>query len=445
MSESTSTALLTRLARCADDILAVNRSTTGTEELRLLARGIEAQLIRLGYAQLLAFAELDQRNIVGDLMLRGLPEFIMAELRCTRPAAKAKGAAIERLCPKNSLTGGVLEPAQPKTAAAVAAGEINFEHAGVITTVIQSLPDEVQATRGAEIEATLAELARMEDPRSLKLLADRIAAHLDPDGTPPAEVDRRQHSRRRLLLWSNADGSADLSATLTPACRAIWQAVLTPLAAERPDDALGADTRTQAQRMHDAFEEAGRRLLAAGELPEMAGLPSSLIVTIDLHDLESRIGSATTHHGGTLSVDEALRIAADGALIPAVLGGTGEIIDFGRGRRLASRGQRRALFARDRGCTFPGCPKPAAESEVHHGTEWVKGGRTDVGSLAIVCGYHNNEAPKQGWQTVMVDGIPHWRPPSWRDPEQRPRRNYLHHPELIPIGQPPADDADQDP
>jgi uncharacterized protein DUF222 len=221
--------------------------------------------------------------------------------------------------------------------------------------------------------------------------------------------------------------------------------VLTPLAAERPDDALRPDTRTQAQRMHDAFEEAGRRLLAAGKLPETAGLPSSLIVTIDLHDLESRIGSATTHHGGTLSVDEALRIAADGALIPAVLGGTGEIIDFGRGRRLASRGQRRALFARDRGCTFPGCPKPAAESEVHHATEWVKGGRTDVGSLAIVCGYHNNEAPKQGWQTVMIDGIPHWRPPSWRDPEQRPRRNYLHHPELISTRQPSADDAEADP
>lgn len=197
--------------------------------------------------------------------------------------------------------------------------------------------------------------------------------------------------------------------------------------------------------MHDAFEEAGRRLLATGELPETAGLPSSLIVTIDLCDLESRIGIATTHHGGTLSVDEALRIAADGALIPAVLGDTGEIIDFGRGRRLASRGQRRALFARDRGCTFPGCSKSAAQSEVHHATEWIKGGRTDVASLAIVCGYHNNEAPRQGWQTLMLGGIPHWKPPKWRDPEQRPRRNYLHHPELIRNLPSPVDDDIPDP
>lgn len=171
--------------------------------------------------------------------------------------------------------------------------------------------------------------------------------------------------------------------------------MLTALASQRPDDALGPDTRTQPQRMHDAFEETGRRLLAVGELPDTAGLASTLIVTIDLRDLESRIGTATTHHGGRLSVDEAFRIAADGALILVVLGDMGEIIDFGRGRRLASRGQRRALFARDRGCMFPGCPKPAAQSEVHHTTEWINGGRTDLGSLAIVCGFHNNEAPRK--------------------------------------------------
>ena len=44
--------------------------------LRRVVKGIEAQLIRLGYAQLLALAELDQRNIVGELQLRGLPDLL---------------------------------------------------------------------------------------------------------------------------------------------------------------------------------------------------------------------------------------------------------------------------------------------------------------------------------------------------------------------------------
>jgi hypothetical protein len=443
MSESPSSVetSLTRLAQCVDEILLMNRTAARLADLRQLVKGIEGQLTRLGYAQLTTLAELDQRNIVGELRLRGLPDYLIAELRCTRSVAKAKTHAMERLCARRSLTGEPVEAAHPAVAAALTTAEVNFEHANVIATVVESLPDPVRAERGPEVEATLTRLARTEDPRTLKLLADRIVAHLDPDGPPPEEIDQRSQSRRRLLLWDNGD----LSGTLTPACQAIWEIVLTALAAQRPDDALGPDTRTQPQRMHDAFEEAGRRLLATGELPDTAGLSSTLIITIDLHDLESRIGTATTHHGGKLSVDEALRIAADGALIPAVLGATGEILDFGRARRLASRGQRRALFARDRGCTFPGCPKPAGQSEVHHTTEWIKGGRTDLGSLAIVCGYHNNEAPRQGWQTVMIGGIPHWKPPSWRDPQQQPRRNYLHHPELLGALLQPAEEAGPDP
>ena len=51
--------------------------------------------------------------------------------------------------------------------------------------------------------------------------------------------------------------------------------------------------------------------------------------------------------------------------------------------------------------------------------------------MAVVCGYHNNEAPRMGWQTLMINGIPHWKPPRWRDPDQRLQRNYLHHPELV--------------
>ena len=92
--------------------------------------------------------------------------------------------------------------------------------------------------------------------------------------------------------------------------------------------------------------------------------------------------------------------------------------------------KRKVLFARDRGCTFPGCPRTAAQSEIHHATDWALGGKTDLDNLAIACGYHNAEAPKMGWRTVMIDGIPHWQPPSWH-PVQQPLRNYLHHPELL--------------
>lgn len=172
-------------------------------------------------------------------------------------------------------------------------------------------------------------------------------------------------------------------------------------------------------------------LLKSGRLPRQAGVPAQLMITIDLADLERRVGVATTHHGGTLSIEQALRLAADARVVPVVFDQKLGRISFGRGRRLASAGQRAALFARDRGCTFPGCARTAAQSEIHHMTEWSKGGSTDLDNLTITCGYHNNEAPRQGWTTSMVDGAPHWRPPKWLDPAQVPKRNWVHHPELL--------------
>ena len=104
------------------------------------------------------------------------------------------------------------------------------------------------------------EHARTVDPRTVRLLGQRILAHLDPDGPSPAE-ERLQQSHRRVILTRLPDSTGLLDGQLTPTCQAIWEAVLTPLAARRPDDALGPDDRTPGQRMHDAFEEAGRRFL----------------------------------------------------------------------------------------------------------------------------------------------------------------------------------------
>ena len=196
-------------------------------------------------------------------------------------------------------------------------------------------------------------------------------------------------------------------------------------------DELGKDTRTSWQRTHDAFEEAGRLLLEAGKLPDHAGLPAQLLITIDLKDLESRVGQATTHHGGTLTVQQALHLAAEATVIPVILDQQLGLIEHGRGKRLADAKQRAVVFARDRGCTFPGCAQSAAQSQVHHMQDWLILGETNLDNLTITCGFHNNEAPRQGWRAIMVHGFPHWKPPEWRDAEQKPRRNYLHHPELL--------------
>ena len=67
---------------------------------------------------------------------------------------------------------------------------------------------------------------------------------------------------------------------------------------------------------------------------------------------------------------------------------TREILDFGRGQRIASRAQRLAVFAADLGCTRPGCTEPHSRSQIHHGAlDFAKGGNTDIGRVDL-CLWH---------------------------------------------------------
>jgi hypothetical protein len=51
---------------------------------------------------------------------------------------------------------------------------------------------------------------------------------------------------------------------------------------------------------------------------------------------------------------------------------------LGRARRIASADQRVVLYAKDRGCTAPGCDVHGYWTEVHHVDDWARGGRTDI-------------------------------------------------------------------
>jgi HNH endonuclease len=103
------------------------------------------------------------------------------------------------------------------------------------------------------------------------------------------------------------------------------------------------------------------------------------------------------------------------------------VLSYGQTRRLASCGQRLALAARDRGCSFPGCTRPPAWCEAHHVIPWYSGGPTDLANLCLLCAFHHREFEKRGWVVRMRDGTPEWTPPPWLDPAQEPRRNTAHH------------------
>jgi hypothetical protein len=244
---------------------------------------------------------------------------------------------------------------------------------------------------------------------------------LDPDGPAPDESEHLAH--RGVSITAKPDGGGTIHGDLTPACLAVLQAALDPLAAPRPRTEHERDTRTGPQRLHDALEDLGLRILGSGGLPDSGGTHTTLLITMTIGEFETRSGYGVTGHGGTLALPEALRLAADADVIPVIFTDTGGILSYGRGRRTASPGQRRALAARDRGCSFPGCDRPPNWCQTHHQPDYHHGGTTDIAQMTLLCGYHHREHQRSGWHCRITDGVPYWVPPRWIDPHQHPIKN----------------------
>ena len=413
------------LTDAVDTGLALDVSAASRDELLELARGLEAQRRRLPVADHALVGELEARGVAGELACRSTAVLLRQLLRLSPAQARARVEAAEALGPRRALCGQPLGPRLPVVAAAQAAGVLDPRHAEVITDTLRALPAAVAAERGPEVAERLVTEAARYDPARLATLARRIVDALDPDGTPGRDADHER--RRELTLTRRRDGSGLLTGRLTPECLAVWETILDTLSAPAPAADGTPDPRTAGQRRHDALHDAGLRLLRA-DLPDTGGAPVTVLVTMTVSDLETRLGQATTAHGGTLSIAAALRLAADADVIPVVLGDGGGVLGYGRARRCASPAQRLALAARDKGCTFPGCDVPPTWTQVHHMQPWADGGRTDLDTLCLLCGHHHRTFEQRGWTCVMIRGVPHWIPPAWLDPSQTPRRNTMHDP-----------------
>ena len=84
-----------------------------------------------------------------------------------------------------------------------------------------------------------------------------------------------------MRLETTFGGAGVLTGNLTPECAAVINAVLDALSAPTGAD----DTRSHDQRYHDALQEAMRRLVASGMLPDRAGQPAKVWAHISLADL----------------------------------------------------------------------------------------------------------------------------------------------------------------
>jgi hypothetical protein len=329
---------------------------------------------------------------------------------------------------------------RPALDAALASGTLNVEQAQVIAAAIADLPDEAGIEDTDKAETALIGYADQFEPTALGKLGTRILANVAPqiaeaaEAKKLAEEEKRAHKTRAFTLTPTHDGRVRVSGWLEREAAAIVNAALDPLCTPARGDEL--DMRTPTQRRADALTEVCDLALRSTELPENGGDRPQVVVTVPFDVLSRQLGAGMLDTGEPLSPTQVRRLACDAMVIPAVLGGDGQVLDLGQARRLFTGPVRRALVLRDGGCAFPGCDRPPRWCDGHHIKGVLDGGPTDVDNGVLLCKFHHGVIHHGDWTVRMGrDRRPEFIPPAFIDPERRPRRNTYHRrPSTVHIG-----------
>lgn len=241
-------------------------------------------------------------------------------------------------------------------------------------------------------------------------------------------AEQRRLASRHLSIDTTFDGMYAVSGVLPPVTgEALALAVGALAQAAGPDD-----ERSPGQRRADALGAVARHMLACSGLPDNGGERPQLVVTMTYSDLCDALGGTDLSPGElgsshlSLSGTAVRRLACDAAVIPAVLGSSGEILDIGRATRTWTTAIRRAARLRDRGCTFPGCAAGLDRCELHHLDFWANGGETSLHNSAHLCAFHHWLVHERGWAARrMQDGSLHFT---------RPDGTTVHDPPLARAG-----------
>ena len=226
--------------------------------------------------------------------------------------------------------------AHPSVVAALAEGTVLTESmARTVCGWTDKLPESCRDAADDILIAAARAGARKDD---LAALAAEIYARSLPEDEDDPEPDFED---RQLRVETTFAGAGVITGDLTPECAAVVTAVLEALSAPRGAE----DTRTQDQRYHDALEDAMRRLVASGLLPERAGQPVKVWAHVSLAELRALddgsvlaqewVGemavrwaarrAAASQAGGDgaawLDGKPARAMACDAAIIPVVTGG----------------------------------------------------------------------------------------------------------------------------
>ncbi len=322
-----------------------------------------------------------------------------------------------------------LVTALPDTLEALRRGDASAAQAAIVCSAVDALPSSpALRSRG---EKVLLEEARRLNATELARTARHLAEVVDPDRAERRDEaalereERAAHSSRFLSVTDDGAGGVRIKGRGSTEDGAVLRAALLPLTRpapaldpDGPDCGSPTDPRDHGARMFDALVQLAQHALDTDRVPASHSARPRVAVTVELQGLvtghDSRpLPEARTDDGLRLSVAAVRRLACDADLIPVSLGSAGEVLDVGRSARLVTPPLWRALVARDRHCTFPGCTRPPVMCHAHHIVHWADGGTTCLANLVLLCGEHHRVLHHTPWRVRLApgDGRPEFLPP----------------------------------
>jgi hypothetical protein len=310
----------------------------------------------------------------------------------------------------------------------VRTGTLSIDAANLVTRMLTRIWDRRDVT-GLEL-GDVERVERMLVERAYGLSANKFAAIVRQwearmDAGRHQLTERLQHQERMVSVWEDRDGMFNLRAkldaeTAAPVRAALDALVGSAMRAKNDKNQVSEDDRSVVQMRADALAALARHCLGctSNELPLSS---TTVVVRLTLEDLQN--GTGVAEIDGTdqpICVETARRMAAGGSIIPVVLGGKGEILDLGRGRRLFSHAQRMALVERDAGCAF--CGAPPSYTDAHHVRWWARDyGPTDLSNGLLLCSTCHHRIHNDQWDISIRDNQVWFIPPRSVDRQQTPR------------------------
>ena len=283
----------------------------------------------------------------------------------------------------------------PEIAPAFAEGRLSYSKVRALTRVAGP------ANESALLEFALHTTAARVEERCRELRC----------GTAASTEDAWQaHSRRALTLRRDpARGTVTITVELPLETgelvdkaldRALEQSLVRTAEGTASAEADSAGQSWSQQRA-DAFVEMAMSYLN-GSRHDSSATPDhyQVVVHVDHAALTEDRGRAG------LPIESVRRIACDSDRIMLIEDERGEPLSVGRKTRVVSAAIRRALWARDRGCRFPGCGRKRFV-DAHHIKHWSKNGETSLENLMLLCQAHHKLCHEGGF-TIEKDHQDRW-------------------------------------